>query len=153
MLKKIFVLITSNWLDLLSIFVLVFCGIKLVYQVPQFLDLIPTDDAHYMQYGFKFPKKIYANFGPIYSAWFKVLKVLFKEPILIYYISFMVISVLVPTALYLFLRGLKMNVILAFLLSFFFLCSELNLCFNFSPKISLFALIFIFIGFYSAFRT
>ena len=150
MLKKIFVLITSNWLDLLSIFVLVFCGIKLVYQVPQFLDLIPTDDAHYMQYGFKFPKKIYANFGPIYSAWFKVLKVLFKEPILIYYISFMVISVLVPTALYLFLRGLKMNVILAFLLSFFFLCSELNLCFNFSPKISLFALIFIFIGFYSA---
>jgi hypothetical protein len=57
MLKKIFVLITSNWLDLLSIFVLVFCGIKLVYQVPQFLDLIPTDDAHYMQYGFKFPKK------------------------------------------------------------------------------------------------
>jgi hypothetical protein len=148
MLKKLIAHLKSNWLDILSVFVLVICGIKLVCQVPQFLDLIPTDDAHYMQYGFKFPKKIYSNFGPIYSAWFKVLKVLFKEPILIYYISFMVISVLVPASLFLFLRSLKMNIILAFLLSFFFLCSELNLCFNFSPKISLFALIFIFIALY-----
>ena len=153
-LNKIKNLFFYHWLDLIAVFVLIIYGIKLIYQVPQFLDLIPTDDAHYMQYGFKFPKKIYADFGPIYSAWFKILKVLFKEPILIYYISFMVISVFVPVSLFVFLRGLNLNRVVAFMLSFFFMCSELNLCFNFSPKISLFAIIFIFIaGFLATFVT
>lgn len=143
--EKIKSIAKSNWLDGFAILALIACGIKLVYQIPQFLDIIPTDDSHYMQFGFRLPNKIYRDFGPIYSAWFKLLKVVLREPFVIYFTSFMIITCATPIALFVFLRGLKMERIIAFMLALFFLCSDINLCFNAWPKISHFTIFFVFL--------
>lgn len=135
------VFLKKHTTDLLGCILICITGILQVKGIPSHLDLLPTDDAHYMSMGFSIGKKLIVNYGPLYCLWFKVLQKVFSSPIIVYYTSFMAITVLTPLLLFGFLRHLKLNILPAFVFAYLFQTSELNMFLNSWPKISHFAII------------
>ncbi|MBX7226787.1 MAG: hypothetical protein K1X55_12215 [Chitinophagales bacterium] len=127
--------------DLLGYLLICITGIIQVHKIPFHLDLLPTDDAHYMSMGFSIGKKLIVNYGPLYCLWFKFLQKIFVQPITVYYVSFMAITVATPALLFGFLRRFNMGLLPAFIFAFLFQTSELNMFLNSWPKISHFAII------------
>ena len=128
--------------------ILLLCGIKLYYNLQNIIDIQYADEAAYMRFGLDLFEKMNRNWGPLYSIWYKCLSFITTDTIQLYYINFATTSVLIGVLLYIFLLLISVHHVLALLISFSVLVSELNVSVwprisHFCIVLSLFTLIFI----------
>lgn len=116
---------------LLGVAFLVAAGIKLLFSVDQVLDIGLADEARYMYQGIfmlrdGFPSPQWA---PLYAPWYYLITKIFaaQSRISQYYLSFALLSVLLPLVFFLYLRRLQVQPVIALLTAVLVLVSYSNL--------------------------
>lgn len=124
---------------MLCIVVLVACGIHWSIGLENHLDLLMADEAEYLRNGLDLFDKIAKNWGPTYNLWYKALSFINSNPVELYYLNYKLGAIAAAVLLFIFLVRYNIHIAVAFVLSFGFMFSEVNI--NVWPRIANFALI------------
>jgi hypothetical protein len=148
-LKHIFIFPEKNFLRadmflFISICLLLICGIKVTWNLEQYMDVLFWDESIYLKRGTLMFDFIPKDWGPSYSLWYKFLSVFITDNVKLYYFNFKLTSILVAVSFYLLMLSCGVERILAFILSLFFLGSFINM--PVWPRISHFCIIVIVNG-------
>jgi len=131
--------------DILAIFVLLISGIIYVSKLREFLDILDLDESIYLHWGVSFPVGFpLPEWSPIYVLWYYLLNLLQSDIISLYFLNYALMTILPPIFIYMLLRVNKVQMIIAFTCSIFFLLSFSN--FQTVPKVSHFALLTLLLG-------
>ena len=116
-----------------------------VYSI-QWLDIGLYDETAYLQRGAVIDEEGLpsADMGPLYSLWYRVLQVVWADPIDRYFANLGITIALLPFMLFLVLRRLGTSLIVSSFVALFILVSTLNIL-NW-PRVSVFALIILLLG-------
>jgi len=131
--------------ELISLFVLLLSGIVYVYGIEHFLDILGNDESMYLYGGNSFPLNFpNSEYSPLYTLWYYFLNLLQPDTIRLYYLNYILMTVLPSLFIYIFLRINKAEMIISFFFSLIFLLSYSN--FPTWPKVSHFALLSLLSG-------
>jgi hypothetical protein len=119
--------------------IITFFGIRIAWDIPQFVDLMGWDEGVYMQNGLLFTKKLQKDWGPMYAAWYYMLHFFKSNPADLYLLNFQVLTVLPGILLFIFWYFSGIRPLWAALVGMFYMASQMN--FYSWPKISLFTLV------------
>lgn len=117
---------------------LLICYFKLIYNADAIFDISLVDEHGYLLNGIK--HKLAVEYAPLYSLWYYILCLFSVDNIQVMFLNFKLLTILFPLFIYWFLRKLKLDPALTFLLSFLLLISRLN--FPIAPKVTTFMNIF-----------
>lgn len=128
-------------------YLLVFCciallciaGWKWAAGLQGHLDVLLADEAEYLRNGLNLFEKIAKNWGPTYNLWYKFLSVFNSDPVTLYYFNYKIGAIGVGLLLFVFLIRYNIHLVVAFLIAFCYLFSDVNM--NAWPRISNFVLI------------
>ena len=129
----------DNWQTFFGIILLLACGIKLYYGIQDSMDVQFADEAAYIRFGLDLFETMNRNWGPMYALWYKCLSFITTDTIQLYYLNFMITSVLVGVLLYFFLLRISVKPTFALFISFCVLVSDLNI--SVWPRISHFCIV------------
>ncbi len=129
----------DNWQTFFGIILLLACGIKLYYGIQNSMDVQFADEAAYIRFGLDLFETMNRNWGPMYALWYKCLSFITTDTIQLYYLNFMITSVLVGVLLYFFLLRISIKPTFALFISFCVLVSDLNI--SVWPRISHFCIV------------
>jgi len=124
---------------ILGSILLLLCGIKLYYGIPETMDIQFADEAAYIRFGLDLFDQMNRNWGPLYSIWYKCLSFFSTDTIELYYLNFEITSVLIGVLLYIFLLRLSIKPVFALFIAFSVLVSDLNI--SVWPRISHFCMV------------
>ncbi|MBK7160152.1 MAG: hypothetical protein IPH77_16870 [Ignavibacteria bacterium] len=131
--------------ELIALFVLLLSGIVYVYGIEHFLDILGNDESMYLYGGNSFPLNFpNSEYSPLYTLWYFSLNLLQPDTIRLYYLNYILMTVLPSLFIYIFLRINKAEMIISFFFSLIFLLSYSN--FPTWPKVSHFALLSLLSG-------
>ncbi len=131
--------------DLLALIVLFLSGIFYVHGIQHFLDIFGNDESMYLYGGNSFPLNFpNSEYSPLYTIWYYFLNLLQPDTILLYYLNYILMTVIPPLFIYVFLRVNKVHLIVSFSFSLLFLLNFSN--FPTWPKVSHFALLSLLSG-------
>ncbi len=128
-----------NWQFVFGSILLLSCGIKLYYGIQNSMDVQFADEAAYIRFGLDLFETMNRNWGPMYALWYKCLSFITTDTIQLYYLNFMITSVLVGVLLYFFLLRISVKPTFALFISFCVLVSDLNI--SVWPRISHFCIV------------
>jgi len=129
----------DNWQTFFGIILLLACGIKLYSGIQNSMDVQFADEAAYIRFGLDLFETMNRNWGPMYALWYKCLSFITTDTIQLYYLNFMITSVLVGVLLYFFLLRISVKPTFALFISFCVLVSDLNI--SVWPRISHFCIV------------
>lgn len=121
-----------------GLLLLLLCGIKLYFGIQQAMDVQFADEAAYIRFGLDLFEQMNRNWGPMYSLWYKCLSFITTDTLQLYYLNFVISSVLIGILIYFFLRRLSVDNTFALFISFSVLISDLNI--SVWPRISHFCI-------------
>lgn len=105
---------------------LLLCGIKLVWNFNQQVDITFDDEVRYMRYGLDMFGQIHNDWGPTYNIWYKFLSIFEHQPIALYLLNYKVVVVLLPLCVFVFLYSYGISFFTAITLSYCLLISNTN---------------------------
>lgn len=129
---------------LLGLILLLVCGLRIYSGLEQHMDIQFADEAAYLRFGLDLPHHLNRDWGPLYAIWYKFLSFFTDDTIRLYYLNFRITAILPPLLLFVFLWRLRVNIILAFFISYCILVSDLNI--SIWPRVSHFCLILLLLG-------
>ncbi|MFN8282454.1 MAG: hypothetical protein U0U67_04525 [Chitinophagales bacterium] len=129
---------------LLGIVLLIVCGIKITWNLQNYMDVLFWDESLYLHRGTCMFDFIPHDWGPSYSLWYKIVSLFIHDKLYLYYFNFKLTTILISIALFLLLLSCGVQRILSFILALFFLSSFINL--PVWPRISHFCIIVIITG-------
>ena len=132
--KKIYYLLISCCCILLCI-----AGWRWSLGLQGHLDVLLADEAEYLRNGLNLFGKVAKNWGPTYNLWYKFLSVFESDPVSLYYLNYKIGAIGVGVLLFIFLIRYNIHLVVAMLISFCYLFSDVNM--NAWPRISNFVLI------------
>lgn len=131
--------------DLITFLVLLISGIVYIYGIGKFLDIFGNDESMYLYWGISFPYNFpLSEWSPLYIIWYYFLNLLQPDTISLYFLNYILMTILPPLFIYIFLRVNKVQLIISFTCSLLFLLSSSN--FPTWPKVSHFALLSLLTG-------
>jgi hypothetical protein len=130
----------ANWQTLFGSVLLLACGIKLYYGIQHSMDVQFADEAAYIRFGLDLFETMNRNWGPMYALWYKCLSFITTDTIQLYYLNFIITSVLIGVLLYIFLLRISIKPTFALFIAFCVLVSDLNV--SVWPRISHFCIVF-----------
>lgn len=139
--------LNKKYFDLIILMFILLAGMKFTYKIWTIIDIGLYDETAYLNDGLNllsagFPA---AENSPLYAMWYWVLSVFIHNKVYLYYINYILLTILPPAVLYILMRKHQVSNILSLGASFFLLISVNNL--ETWPKISHFALIVVMIFF------
>jgi hypothetical protein len=148
-LKHIFKNKEKNFIQLdaflvISILLIIICGIKVTWNLDKYMDVLFWDESSYLKRGTQLFAYIPREWGPSYSLWYKFLSYFISDNLTLYYFNFKLTTILVAVSVFMLLLSCGVQRILAFMLSLFLLASFINL--PVWPRISHFCIIIILNG-------
>lgn len=130
--------------SILFIFILII-SFKLAHDAWKYTDIIFYDESMYLSKGVKFiPFSEFFKDGYIYFAWYKFLSLFAVDNIDLYFLNNSILLFAPSIAIYIFLRVIKTNLLIAFFTSVLFLISAANMITW--PFITKFTLLVMLIG-------
>ncbi len=132
--------------DFAGIFLVLLSGLVLTYRLGGRVDIMATDDDVYFQNGLlaTWQHLPPVQMAPLFSGWYVLLNAFTHNVIDTYYLSGVVLAVLLGLLFYLLLRSLRVGVVVSVALAVAFLFSSLNL--PLQPKVSLFTMLWLMAG-------
>lgn len=119
------------WLDLIGVAAMLMIAVKVLLSVDRAVDITVADEARYLYQGVQllevgFPSPQWA---PLYSLWYFLLDLLSpgRNNVDLYYLSFTLLTGVVPLMLYIYLRRVSVLPVIALMASLLFLISVSNL--------------------------
>ncbi|MFN8282219.1 MAG: hypothetical protein U0U67_03345 [Chitinophagales bacterium] len=135
--------------DKLIYFICILClfitGIRWASGLENHVDLLLADEAEYLRNGLNLFHVIAKNWGPTYNLWYKALSYINSNPVELYYLNYKIGAIGVGILLFVFLVRYQIHIAVAFLISFCFLFSDVNI--NVWPRISNFVIIVLLLFF------
>lgn len=130
-------------IDIVLIIILLAIGSKYVFDIQSFLDIKLKDETLYLNNGIYLLDLGIPNpqWAPAYSFWYFLLSLIEKDSIRLYYLNYILLTIILPVLLYCLLRTRGVNKLLAFLIGYFFLISSGNILIN--PKVTHFLMMII----------
>lgn len=117
----------KNLLDFFLITCIFLSSIKLTYNIEHIVDLILSDEPYYLYNGVNLIKQGFptAEWSPFYAIWYWLLSLVetSKDNINLYYLNHKLLIALTTTFLYLALRSIECNRIIASIAAFIYLIS------------------------------
>lgn len=120
-------------------FVLLLSGLKLFNNLENVMDIQFADEAAYIRFGLDLFEQMNRNWGPMYSLWYKALSFITTDTIQLYYLNYALSAIAIALLLYIFLLRIAVSPILALLIAFSILISNLNVAVW--PRISHFCIV------------
>ncbi|MCC6516059.1 MAG: hypothetical protein IT275_06850 [Chitinophagales bacterium] len=120
----------------LGILLLLICGIRLLRNFNQLVDISFDDEVKYMRYGLDMFAQIKNDWGPTYNMWYKLLSVFEHRPIELYLLNYKIIILLTASTLFAFLYSYGISFIASMWMALCMLVSNVNIV-NY-PRISAF---------------
>lgn len=113
--------------NLIAILIIIFFGVSLLVVLPNYLDVTFYDESNYMYRGVHLGI-IYVEpeNGPLYSVWYYLLHFFEANSLNLYYLNWIVTTILPSVTLFLALRAYNVNIALSFIFSIFLLYTQLN---------------------------
>lgn len=131
--------------DFFAILVLLISGFVYVYDTDKILDILDFDESMYLHWGVIFPSGFpVPDWSPFYVLWYYFLNLFQQDTIQLYFLNYILMTVIPPLFIYIFLRVNKVQIIVSYTVSLLFLLSFAN--FPTTPKVSHFALLFLLFG-------
>lgn len=116
--------IYKKWiLNILGIFVILFLGIELCYDLDKYADIDLSDEMYYLISG---KSNVYIASRVLYPLWYKFLHIFTSDSIQLFYLNQKILIILLPICIFLFLFKITLNFILSLLFSCCFLYSNTN---------------------------
>ena len=128
----------------LGIALLIVCGIKICWNLQNYMDVLFWDESLYLYRGTCMFDFIPKDWGPSYSLWYKILSLFIQDKIQLYYFNFTFTTILISIALFMLLLSSGVQRIISFMLAMIFLSSFINL--PVWPRISHFCILIIISG-------
>lgn len=125
-LKQIIRFYQTYKLDIAAFITLTAVLIKLVSNLLNYLDVLFLDDSFYLMAGVRFFELPYKAFGQLYRFRFWLMHLWENDLVNLYYLNYKVSLFVTPLLLYIFLRRIKLAVLPAFFLAFFFAVSPIH---------------------------
>jgi hypothetical protein len=125
--------------------ILIISGIKWSIGLENHLDILLGDEAEYMRNGLDLFDKVAKNWGPTYNLWYKFLSIFNHHPIELYYINYKIGAIAVGVLLFILLVRYKVHLIVAFVIAYCYLFSDVNI--NAWPRVSNFVVILLLLYF------
>ncbi len=136
----------QKYYSVILLLIIVGLGLILIWDLHILNDIYWADEGLYLYNGRVFFKQqIDPAWGPFYSLWYYLLNWIEPNPIDLYHLNFKILIVSTSVALFYFLRSVKINLAVSFLLSILLLISYHNLIVW--PKIAHFTFVIILLGF------
>lgn len=110
-----------------GIILLLLCGWKVYNGLQGVMDIQFADESAYMRFGLDMFGKFNKDWGPMYCIWYKCLSWITTDTIQLYYLNYALTSVLIGVLLYIFLLRISVAPMLALMVSFSILISDLNI--------------------------
>lgn len=129
----------SFLIPVFCILILLIAGLKWAAGLQGHLDILFADEAEYLRNGLNLFDKIAKNWGPTYNIWYKFLSVFNNDPVSLYYFNYKLGAISVSILLFILLLRYNIHSIVALVIAFFFLFSDVNM--NAWPRITNFVLI------------
>ena len=129
----------EKWKYIFGVLLLFGCGIRLYYGLQNIVDIQYADEAAYMRFGLNLFGEMRRDWGPMYAVWYKCLSFVTTDTIELYYINYVITSVLVGVLLYVYLLRISVHSAFALLIAFSILVSDLNV--SVWPRISHFCIV------------
>ena len=127
------------WHYLFGVTILLLCGLRVYNGLENVMDIQFADESAYMRFGLDLFSRLNRDWGPMYCAWYKFLSCFTNDTIQLYYLNYAVTSILIGMLLFVFLLRISVHPVLALLISFSVLISELNV--SVWPRISHFCIV------------
>lgn len=124
--KRIWDYYKKHKLDIAAIITLIAILIKLLGNLPDYLDVLFLDDSFYMMAGVKFFDLPYKAFGQLYRFRFWLMHLWEQDLVGLYYLNYKLSLILSPLLLYFFLRRVRLSVIFALIIAVFFSISAVH---------------------------
>ena len=138
-------LIRTNLNDILYFTILIIAGFKITFRIENVLDILFNDESLYLEKGINLGLKRESD-GILYYCWYKFLSLLTSNNIDLYYLNCSLLMIIPSLLLFLFLRSIKINPLIAFLCSVTLMISYINVyLYPFITKFSLSILLTAFI--------
>jgi len=136
--------INNHKYDLILLLFLVIIGVKYIFNVSGYTDITLWDESRYLDQGLNLFKKGLpdVNWSPLYAIHYYILSIYQHDAIKLYYLNYIVMTVMMPISSYIYFRAFDIGKLPAFLFSIILLISQAN--YDMCPKASLFALYIIF---------
>ena len=87
----------------LGIALLIVCGIKICWNLQNYMDVLFWDESLYLYRGTCMFDFIPKDWGPSYSLWYKILSLFIQDKIQLYYFNFTFTTILISIALFMLL--------------------------------------------------
>ncbi len=110
-----------------GVVLLFLCGWKVYNGLQSVMDIQFADESAYMRFGLDLFGKFNKDWGPMYCIWYKCLSWITDDTIQLYYLNYALTSVLIGALLYVFLLRISISPVLALLVAFSILVSDLNI--------------------------
>jgi len=143
-------LIRTNLNDILYFTILIIAGFKITFRIENVLDILFNDESIYLEKGIYLGLKRESD-GILYYCWYKLLSYLTSNNIDLYYLNCSLLMIIPSLLLFLFLRSIKINPLLAFLCSVTLMISYINVYLY--PFITKFSLSILLAGFIILYKT
>jgi len=116
-----------NAFTAVGVLLIIICGIKVSYNLDQYMDLLFWDESLYLLRGYRMFPYIPRDWGPSYSLWYKILSLFITDKVALYYFNFKFTTILLSISFFLLLLSCGVQRVLAFILGIFSLSAFLNL--------------------------
>ena len=139
--------------DIFFLACIVIGAIKLTFGLENHLDIEMFDEVGYLVAGTSLLTEGLPDpeYGPLYTIWYFLLSLIEPDAIKLYFFNYKVLTVLLPSFLYILLRSYGAATLTSFWASSFFLISYINL--YITPKVSHFSFLILMVVLILANRT
>ncbi len=123
---------------------LILAGIKVYYNIYDYMDIVYGDEAVYMKTGLNITQNFNRDWGPLYCLWYKLLSLFIQDTITLYYFNFVVVAILATVMIYIAFLAMDIHPLVAFYFALCFICSKAVV--PMWPRISLFTISILMAG-------
>lgn len=102
-------------------------GLRLTHDISAYMDIILSDETRYLFNGMNFMDRIPKEWGPSYSAWYRILYIFEGDPIRLHYLNFKTLVIGNAILVFLVLQRMQVGRFVAFAVGCTFLVSTLNM--------------------------
>ena len=115
-------------IDPFVLFILLLAGLKFTHGITGVLDISLYDESSYLHAGTSLAQNGLpaAAYAPLYALWYHVLSLFQPDPVALYYLNYVLTTILPPLFLYLFLRVNRVPIISSALVAAYFLITQAN---------------------------
>lgn len=106
---------------MVCLLIILLIALKQFYGFYHYLDITFFDESEYLWKGIILPKEIYNDWAPSYNVWYYLINSITHNPIMSYYLNFVLLNTIIPILLFFLLIRYSINYKLALLLSILFL--------------------------------